>query len=157
MKGNSMIRPHSLDAKTIEQLRRIVAQTYAGRDDLYAAADSLNDEDLVTVCRKLADELAANSETLQQIILMQGAEAVAPETITSLLTKELASYLRENAPKKLILAGAKDSQSKLRGEYDAAIEATEDSEAEALLRRQREDVDFGERVLRRLSEGEDGS
>lgn len=48
-----MIHPHSLDSTTIARLRQLVVSAYSGRDDLYAAAEQLTDQDLSVICHKL--------------------------------------------------------------------------------------------------------
>ena len=56
-----MIHQHSLVAETLARLRQLVVSAYSGRDDLYAAARQLTDQDLSIICRKLADDLGGNT------------------------------------------------------------------------------------------------
>jgi uncharacterized protein (TIGR02284 family) len=148
-----MIRPHSLDDETVKRLRELVAATYVGRDDLYLAAEHLNDGELAVICRKLADELAGQSAHLEQVILMQGEAAGGEEeeTVRAALREEIMKFLREHGRDPAILSAAKKSQHELRDRYDATIAATEDSETQGVLKKQREEVDFGERVLDRIA------
>ncbi len=48
---------------------------------------------------------------------------------------------------------AAEGERDLKNEYDLAIEETPNQEAKALLDRQREEVEFGEQVLRNLKGG----
>jgi uncharacterized protein (TIGR02284 family) len=145
------IRPHSLDPQTIQQLRELVSATYTGRDDLYQAAAGLQDRELSAICRKLADELAGTSAHLSQIIAMHGQEPVGPGSVQSALGDEILRFLREHEHDKGILSVAKKAQAGMREQYDATIAVTQDAEAQALLKQQREEVDFGEKVLRRIA------
>ena len=151
-----MIHPHSLDPQTIERLRELVIATYTGRDDLYLAADHLNDEELAAICRKLADDLAGNSAHLEQIIVMHGEKPGSDEKIRAVLGHEIMKFLREHGRDTAILSAAKETQKELRGQYDATIAATGDSEAQGVLKKQRRDVEFAERVLGRIAEHEQG-
>lgn len=149
----SPIRPDSLDHETIERLRELVATTYAGRDDLYEAARNLKDEDLVAICRKLAEDLAANSTHLAQILAMHGKESGGASNVRAVLTEEIIRYLHGLENDKGVLSAAKAVERGVREQYEATIAATNDPETQALLKKQREEAAFGEQVLRRIAEG----
>jgi uncharacterized protein (TIGR02284 family) len=153
----STIRPHSLDPQTVERLRVLVATTYAGRDDLYQVAVHLDDAELASICRKLADELAGNSAHLAQILAMHGTEADDSGAISAVLTDEIVRFLREHERDKGVLSAAKDVERGVRDQYDATIAATENPEAQALVKKQREEADFGEKVLRHIAKDGGGS
>jgi uncharacterized protein (TIGR02284 family) len=146
-----MICPGSFNPETIARLRRLVEATYGGRDDLYAAAKQLNDDDLSAICRKLADELAGNTTFLQQIILIHGAEIGSEKAAVSALGDEIMKFLRKGRGDQGIIAAVQQEQSELREKYDAAIADTAEAEMKAILQQQQKSVDFAERVLRQVS------
>ncbi|MEN6494269.1 MAG: PA2169 family four-helix-bundle protein [Thermoguttaceae bacterium] len=150
------IQPHSLDPQTIERLRDLVAATYTGRDDLYRAAANLEDSDLSAICHKLADELAGNSAHLSQILAMHGTKPHDAKSVTAVLTEEIMRFLREHEHDKGILSAANKVECGLRERYDTTIAATENAETQALLKKQREDVEFGEKVLRQIAKAGSG-
>jgi uncharacterized protein (TIGR02284 family) len=149
-----MMRPYSLDAQTIERLRELVAATYGGRDDLYQAAAAVEDEELALICRKLADDVAAHSAHLAQILAMHGQKPDDKKTVKMALSQEIMRFLREHEHDQAVLSAANVVERGLRDQYDATIAATKDSEAQAVLRKQREEVDFAERVLRHIAKDE---
>jgi uncharacterized protein (TIGR02284 family) len=146
-----MIRPHSLESESIARLRHLAAATYAGRDDLYAAAGQVGDEDLSTICRKLADDLADHTAYLEQIIAMHGEEPGFKEAVTSALSEEIMRFLRKGRGDQGIISAVRETQSELREQYDATIAATPDPEAQSILEEQKRDVGFAERVLRKVA------
>jgi len=146
-----MIRPGSLNPETIARLRRLVEATYGRRDDLYAAARQLNDDDLSTICHKLADDLAGNTTFLQQIILMHEAEIGSENAAVSALCDEIMKFLRKGRGDQGVIAAVQQEQSELREKYDAAIADTPEAEMQAILQQQQRSVDFAERVLRQVS------
>jgi uncharacterized protein (TIGR02284 family) len=146
-----MIHPYSLDPETIAQLRQLVATNYAGRDDLYTAAEHLDDEDLSAICRKLADDLAGNTAFLEQIIVMHGAEPGFAEKVAFTLGEEIMQFLRSGRGDQSIVSAMQDKQGQLREKYDETIAATDNPEAQSILEQQKKDVDFAERVLRQVS------
>jgi uncharacterized protein (TIGR02284 family) len=145
------MRPYSLNPETIAQLRQLVATNYAGRDDLYAAAEQLDDEDLSAICHKLADDLAGHTAFLEQIIVMHGAEPGFEENIASTLSEEIMQLLRKGRGDQGIVSAVQEKQGQLREKYDETIAATDNPEAQSILEQQKKDVDFAERVLRQVS------
>jgi uncharacterized protein (TIGR02284 family) len=129
----------------------LAATTYSGRDDLYAAASQVSNEDLAIICRRLAEDLAGNTASLEQIIAIHGAEPGFKEAVASALGEEIMRLLREGHGDHGVISVVQAEQRSLRGEYEATIAATHDAEAQALLERQRRDVDFAERVLRKIT------
>ncbi len=125
-----MIRPHSLDPETILRLRLLAATTYSGRDDLYAAASQVSNEDLAIICRRLADDLAGNTAFLEQIIAIHGAEPGFKEAVASALGEEIMRLLREGHGDHGVISVVQAEQRSLRGEYEATIAATHDAEAQ---------------------------
>ena len=150
------IHPHSLDSQTIERLRDLVAATYSGRDDLYQAAANLEDAELAAICRKLAEDLAGNSAHLAQILAMHGTKASDTGHVKAALTGEIMRFIREHEHDKGVLSAAKEVERGLGDQYDATIAATGNAEAQALLKKQKEEVEFGEKVLRHIAKEEGG-
>lgn len=150
------IHPHSLDSRTIERLRDLAAATYSGRDDLYLAADNLEDAELAAICRKLADDLAGNGAHLAQILAMHGTEASDTGNVKAAQTDEIIRSIREHEHDKGVLSVAKEVERGLGDQYGATIAATGNAEAQALLKKQKEKVEFGEKVLRHIAKHEGG-
>jgi uncharacterized protein (TIGR02284 family) len=146
-----MIRPHSLDSKTIARLRQLVVATYSGRDDLYTAAEQVGDDDLSVICRKLADNLAGHAADLEQIILMHNEEPGFEDALTSTLSYEILQFLRKGRGDNGIISVVQKEQSDIQKQYDATIAAARDPAAHEVLEKQKKDVNFAERVLRRVS------
>ncbi|NLY00038.1 MAG: hypothetical protein GXY83_28400 [Rhodopirellula sp.] len=65
-------------------------------------------------------------------------------------------FLREQKRDKGVLSAAKEVERGLRDQYDTTIAATENAEAQALLTKQKEEVEFGEKVLRHIAKEEGG-
>jgi hypothetical protein len=128
-----------------------VVATYSGRDDLYAAAAQVNDEDLGKICCKLADDLAGSAAYLEQIIIMHDGEPGYASAVTSVLGEEIMKLLRAGRGDQGIVSAVQQEQTKLREKYDATIAATHDTETHALLETQKRDVEFAESVLRKVS------
>jgi hypothetical protein len=140
-----------LDSTTIARLRQLVVSAYSGRDDLYAAAEQLNDQDLSVICHKLADDLGGNTADLEQIIVAQGAEPGFKDAVASVLGEEIMRLLRKTRGDQGVISNVQQQQSALCGQYDAIIAATPDAEAKSVLEDQKKDVDFAARVLRQVA------
>jgi uncharacterized protein (TIGR02284 family) len=151
-----MLQPGTFDSETVRQIRHIVGTTYAGRDDLYAAADQLQDGDLAVICRNLADDLAGKSVYLTQLIAINGDDPTAEHKVASALTDEIMRFLRNERGDAGIVAAVKESQQRLREDYDQTIAAMRHPEAHAVVEEQKRGVEFAERVLRKVApqEGE---
>jgi uncharacterized protein (TIGR02284 family) len=146
-----MIHPGTLDSETVQRLRRLVAATYGGRDELYAAADKLGDRDLAAICRKLADDLAGHTAYLEQVIVMHGQEPGFQDAVASALSEEIMKVLRQSPGDQGVVLAAERGQGQLRRQYDETISATGDPEAQSVLGQQRKHIEFAERVLRQVA------
>ncbi len=69
---------------------------------------------------------------------------------TTAIAHALFDLAKLNRGESGVLGTAAEGEQNLKKDYDRAIETTQDEETEALLRRQREDVKFGEDVLRNI-------
>jgi hypothetical protein len=139
--------PYALDANTLAAIRRLVESNYVGRDELYAAADVLDNDARQSVCRRLAEFLAAHAAELQQILLGCHAKPVEIEDIPVVAEHGLFDILKARGGSAGVIAAAERCEHAVKEEYDRAVEATADDRAKGVLHRQRKDVEFGEQVL----------
>ncbi len=142
------MRPHPIDDPTIERLRQLAVAMYGGRDELYAAASHLSNDDLAAICRTLADDLAGDTADLEQIIVSHGREPGFEEAVTSALGEEIMILFRERGGDEGVVSKAKQAQAELREVVDETIGATADPEVQALLDQQKRHIEFAGRVLR---------
>ncbi len=70
--------PRPMDDKTLAKIQELIERNFTGRDELYAAAQSMDDDARKQICRRLADHLADNAIELQQIVAASGAEPAGP-------------------------------------------------------------------------------
>lgn len=153
------MRPANLDDKTLAKIQALIEANFSGRDELYAAGKSVDDKARELICRRLAAYLAANAIELQQIVAASGVDPAGPLD-TEALARKLLDLAKSNRGESAVLRAAAEGEHSLKEEYDEAIEVIPDREAEAILRRHRDEVEFGEQVLRSIdnpsAEGEKG-
>lgn len=152
-----MIHPQSLDTNTIDLIYQLVVATYNERDELYAAAEYLKDEDLSVICRKLAQEMAGNNSYLIQIILMHHEDENIEETLKESNSPEEMMAICNRKGDHGIICAVQKGQNALRRKYDKAIAATSENEMHEILVEQKKDIDFAERVLRKISSEKENS
>lgn len=145
------MRPHPIDSETIEQLRRLVVAMYGGRNELYAAAGHVSNDDLREICRKLADDLAGDAAYLEQIIVSHGREPGFNEAVTSALSDQIMQLFRDRRGDEGVVSQAKQAQTEVRERVDETIDATADTEVKSLLDQQKQHIEFAERVLRQAA------
>ena len=148
------MRPTELDKTTLAKIRELVEANFGSRDELYAAADSLDDEDRERVCRRLAEHLAGHAAELQQVLAASRSDPAGPLDIDEIVVALFESIKAQRGAAG-VLEAAEEAQRDLKRGYDRAIEETPAQEAEGLLRSQRDEVEFGERVLRSMKRSED--
>jgi uncharacterized protein (TIGR02284 family) len=139
--------PRYLDPPTLDRLRELIEANFAGRDALYAAAGTLENEDHVRVCTRLADSLAAHAAELQQMVAAAGNQPPGPQDLV-METRFVLEQAKATSGCDGVLAVAERTERDLKQGYDRALQTTCDREAEGVLGRQRSDVEFGEQVLR---------
>lgn len=144
------MRPHKIDQDTLRLVEGLVAANFSARDDLYAAAKALDDDALAEICRRLAENLGGNAADLQQWLMSAGEEPSEPSEVVRRLQQVVIQLLKERHGSTSVLAEVETSEHELKERYDQAIENAEDSDVEELLRRQRDDVEFGERVINKV-------
>jgi uncharacterized protein (TIGR02284 family) len=145
-----MIRPNSLDECTTERIQHLIRTVFAGRDDLYAAADTLDNERIAEICRRLAQELGGHAAELQQLVLLQGREPAKPETVESRLQRAVLELMKSKHGNEAVVAEVETSENQVKRHYEEAIDATPNREVKGVLRRHRDDAQFGEDVLHEL-------
>lgn len=148
------MRPVQLDETTLAGIRELVEANFGSRDELYAAAASVDDEDRQRVCRRLAEHLAGHAAELQQVLAASGTDPAGPLDIDDIVVALFESIKAQRGAAAVVEA-AEETQRDLKRGYDRAIKETPSQQAEGLLRGQRDQVDFGERVLRSMKRSED--
>ncbi len=144
--------PGQLDAATLDRLRELIEANFNARDALYVAAESLEDDDYVHVCIRLADSLAGHAAELQQVVAAAGDHPPGPNA-SLLEPKWDFEQAKAESGSEGILAIAERTERDLRQGYDRVLEVTCDRDAEGILDRQRSAVEFGEQVLRCILRG----
>jgi uncharacterized protein (TIGR02284 family) len=139
-----------LNPRTLDTIQQLISANFAGRDELYAAASSLNNEARQSVCRRLAELLAGHAVELQQILTASGEHPVGPLDVNS-LAQALFESAKRSRGEPGVLDAAAEREHTLKADYDRALDDLSHSQAENVLKRQREDVKFGEDVLRGMS------
>ena len=72
------MRLTNLNSKTLAKIQKMIEANYCGRDELYSAAEFVDDQARERICRRLADYLAANAIELQQIVAASGVDPAGP-------------------------------------------------------------------------------
>ena len=81
--------PTKLDAKILSEIQKLIEGNFTGRDELYAAAESMDDRSRERICRRLAEHLAANAIELQQLLKESGVEPAGPLDMQSIAPRTL--------------------------------------------------------------------
>jgi hypothetical protein len=139
----------SRDMDSCRRARGLIDATYGGRDDLCAAASRLSDEQLSEICRRLADDLAAQPAYVERLGLGPGAA-------TNWLSAAILRFFQDRARCR-VLTAAGGGTGGTADHYDIAIAATGDPQARALLRAQSDHLTFAERIFGRAAEGAGGA
>ena len=134
--------PHNMPPEALDRIQKLVEANFAGRDELYAAAESLDDERRKAVVRQLADHLANHAIELQQIVTANGEKALGPEDIDS-IADALFDLVKANSGPAGVIAAAEQCEQNVVEQYDKAIAATKNPDTEGMLRRQRDEAKFG--------------
>lgn len=142
--------PRELDKQTLEAIRRLVEANYVGRDMLYAAAEMMDDDTRDSVCRRLAEFLAGHAAELQQILMGCGAKPVEIEDIPAVAELVLFDLVKANRGEAGVIEAAECCEQSVEEKYDQAVDDAQNSEAQAIMERQKKDVEFGEQVLRTM-------
>jgi uncharacterized protein (TIGR02284 family) len=144
-----MMTRMELRPETLEKIQQLIVANFAGRDELYTAADSLEEGAQQRVCRRLAEHLAGYAVELQQILTAAGERPAGPLDL-SVLAHALYESARRTRGQQGVLAAAAEREHDLKVDYDRAMDNLSHPQAENLLRRQRDGVEFDEQVLHGL-------
>lgn len=136
---------------TLSKIQKLIEANFTGRDELYAAAESSDDEARKQICCQLAAHLADHAVHLQQIVASSGVDPAEPLDVNE-IASALFDLAKANRGETGVLQVAAEGERNLKEEFDRAIETTPDQEAKALLDKQRDNVEFGEQVLRNIHE-----
>jgi uncharacterized protein (TIGR02284 family) len=136
-----------LNRTTLDKIQHLIAANFAGRDELYAAAGSLDNEARQRVCHRLAEHLAGHAVELQQILTASGVQPTGPIDVHS-LAQALFESAKRSRGEPGVLEAAVEREQTLKQDYDRALDNLSHPQAENVLKRQRDDVEFGEQVLR---------
>jgi uncharacterized protein (TIGR02284 family) len=150
-----MLSVRNIDQPTRRQVRDLIRGNFATRDELYAAAKVLNDDDLAGICRRLADKLGGHAAHLQQLLMASGTEPFDPPSRDELvqhLQEMVIDMLDQRHGQRAVLGQVKAAEQKLKEEYDEAIDAVSNVEIKGVLLRQREEVAFGEALLTKMQQ-----
>ena len=150
-----MLPAQHVDQMTLQRVREMIRGNFATRDRLYASAEALDDDALAEICRRLADGLGGNAADLQQLLMIAGEQPAEPneaDKVARQLQEIVTDMLEDRHGQSAVLSEAASAEQRLKREYDNAIDATPNNEVKGLLRRQREDVAFGETVLQKVRE-----
>ena len=135
-----------MDERTLATVQELIEANLTRRDELYAAAASLDDRARQHVCRRLAEHLAGHAAELEQLVTIHGAEPAQPLDIES-IASALFRLAKANRGDAGVLEAAAEGERHLIRDYDSALEGMTNHEAKNALRRQSEYVEFGEQVL----------
>ena len=150
--------PYHLNQTTLAKIRELIEANFAVRDELYAAAESLDDEARKKVCRRLADHLGGHAAELQQILLSTNSDVVDVadvDFVDYIAEQTFLTMVRELHGSARVIAAVEQSERNLKGKYDEALQSVPEREAEGVLERQRSDVEFGEQVLHCMQDNPD--
>lgn len=135
---------------TRQHLVTLIQANFAGRDDLYAAAEAVDNEALSLICRRLAEDLAGNATELQQIALAAGVDKVDINKFGTQLQADLMSLMQKADGDEAVLEEVEECEQIVQREYDEAIEQSDAPQIADVLAHQRESVTFGKTVVQKV-------
>ena len=141
----------NLPPKIVRRIKELVDASFSGRDELYAAAETLDDEKRSNVCRQLANHLAGHAIELQQLLIANGE--TPPEPLDMYAVAEgFFNLAKSRHGESEVLRIAEICERTVKDRFDDVIDATKNEDTVALLERQRDDIEFGEHVLKTMQE-----
>lgn len=141
----------NLPPQAIRRIEELIDASFAGRDELYAAAETLDNDQRTNICRQLADHLAAHATELQQLLKINGEDLQPPIDMYS-VAESYFCLAKRRGGEAGVLSAAAECEREVKEKFDNAIEQTQDGDTSGLLERQRDDIEFGEDVLRSMQE-----
>ena len=147
------MRPNEFDKETLKKIQELVEVNFGMRDELYAAAKSLDNKDHERVCHRLAEYLGGHATHLQQLLISSGFDPAQPLDIDEIVNV-LFDSIKKQCGTPGVLEAAEEAQRDLKHGYDRVIKESSPEEAKELLRSQRDQVEFTEQVLRSIKQSE---
>lgn len=139
----------NLPPQMIHHIEELVDASFSGRDELYAAAETLDDERRSNICHQLADHLANHAIELQQLLLANGETPPEPLNMYA-IAQGFFCFAKNRQGEAEVLRIAESCERTVKEHFDEVIDITSDADTSAMLERQRDDVEFGEHVLRAM-------
>ncbi|MHB0958517.1 MAG: hypothetical protein ACYC0X_16790 [Pirellulaceae bacterium] len=147
--------PRQLSEPTLAKIRELIEANFAGRDEMYAAAETFDDVARKNICKRLAEHLAAHAVELNQILLVNGHgryDLADVEFIDHLSERTFLEMVKELHGEKRVVTAIEQCERNLKEKYDRMLESMPEAEAEDVLGRQRDQVEFGEQVFHTMQE-----
>ena len=138
-----------LRPELVKQIEQLVDASFAGRDDLYAAAESLDDDVRSNICRRLAEYLAKHATELQQLLLAHGEQAADPLDIHG-IAEAYFGIVRTCGGEAAVLDAAESCEQKVKAQFDNVLQEIAGEYAASILERQRSQVELGATILRSM-------
>ena len=142
--------PRMLSHSTLARIRHLIEANFAGRDELYAALETLDDDARKNICKRLAEHLAGHAVELSQILLANGHgkyDLSEVEFIDHLAERTFLEMVKDIYGESRVLAAIEQCERNLKDKYDRMLTSMPEVETEGILQHQRGEVEFGEQVL----------
>jgi hypothetical protein len=142
--------PRKLNHSTLKAIRELIEANFAGRDELYAAVETLDDDARRNICVRLAEHLAGHAAELSQILLANGRSEYKlseVEFIDYLAERTFLEMVKDVHGETRVLASIEQCERNLKEKYDRMLTSIPEAEIAGILQHQRGEVEFGEQVL----------
>lgn len=140
-----------LSPQMITRIEELVDASFCGRDELYAAAKTLDDERRSRICHQLAEHLAGHAIELQQLLTVNRHQP--PQPIDTYAVAEAFFQLAMNRDGEAeVLKIAENCERTVKERFEKVIESAPEGDTSAILSRQRDNIEFGEQVLQSMQE-----
>lgn len=141
----------NLPPKMIARIEELVDVSFSGRDELYAAAKTLDDDRRSNVCKQLADHLAGHAIELQQLLMANGEQPRQPLDVFGVAEGFFQLAMNQDGEGE-VLRIAENCERTVKERFDEVIEESPKGDTAAILERQRDDIEFGEQVLHSMQQ-----
>jgi hypothetical protein len=139
-----------LNDQNLDTIQCLIEANRECRDELYAAAELLDDEPGKNVCRRLAEYLAGHVVDLQQLVIACDTAPAEPQDV-ELLPNLLFHLAKDVQGESGVLDVAAEGARELVEDYDDALEEVSDSPTWSILLKQRARVDLSEHILHTMT------
>ena len=140
-----------LPPKMIERIEELVGASFAGRDELHAAAKTLDDDRRSRICKQLANHLAAHAIELQQLLVANGEEPPQPLDMQGIAESFFQLAMNRDGESEVLRIG-ENCERTVKERFDEVIDEIPAGDTSAILERQRNDIEFGEQVLHSMQD-----